>query len=125
MKIKWIPFDGSHKLPPERKAVLVQLSQVRGYGVGAVAVGYLRYAAGDKDCPFFVTPGVKRTNDYYLPEIPKEDAEVTHWADCFGNHFECPGWPGTHQGSATRSAFQGHSSQLYEIAAVKKEKLWD
>ena len=89
--IDWIEFDPSGELPPERKPVLVQLSKVSNYGVGAVAIGYLRYAAGDKDCPFFVTPGVKRTNDYYLPEIPIEEMEVTHWADIFDN-FKCPGW---------------------------------
>lgn len=107
MKIEWIPFQPGGPLPPERKAVLVQLSQVRGYGVGAVCVGYLRYSGGDKGSPFFVTPGVKRTNDFYEPEIPRQEALVTHWADIFGSEFECPGWPGSHEGYSTRASMQG------------------
>lgn len=106
MGIEWIPFDPAGPLPPERRVVLVQLSKVEGYGVGAVCAGYLRYAGGDKRCPFFVTPGVKRTNDYHLPEIPIENADVTHWADVFAGEFECPGWPGTHRGSPMRHELQ-------------------
>ena len=104
MKINWIPFDPDGSLPPERKVVLVQLSQVRGFGVGAVAVGYLRIHSGG---PFFVTPGVKRTNYYFEPEIPCEEMDVTHWADIFGDEFEAPGWPGTHEGAVTRAELQG------------------
>lgn len=107
MKIDWIEFNPKGPLPPERKVVLVQLSKVSGFGVGAVCVGYLRYAAGDKDSPFFVTPGVKRTNDYFEPEIPREEMQVTHWADVFGNDFKCPGWPGTQDGASTQASLQG------------------
>lgn len=104
MKIEWIPFDPNGALPLERKAVLVQLSQVQGFTVGAVAVGYLRVHSGG---PFFVTPGVKRTNDYYEPDIPREEMHVTHWADVFGEDFECPGWSGTMEGAPTRDDIRG------------------
>lgn len=104
MKIEWVPFDPNGPLPPERKVVLVQLSKVQGYGVGAVCAGYLRI---NESGPWFVTPGVKRTNDYDEPDIPYEMMEVTHWADVFGEDFECPGWPGTHEGAATRVELQG------------------
>lgn len=109
MKIDWIEFDPKGPLPPERKVVLVQLSAVSSLPSGAVCAGYLRYAAGDKDSPFFVTPGVKRTNDYFEPDVPREEIQVTHWADVFGNDFECPGWIGTHEGASTRADFQGRS----------------
>ena len=96
MRIDWKPFERGGPLPRERQPVLVQLSAVRGYTVGAVCVGYLRYAGGDKNSPFFVTPAVKRESDY-LPDHPTEEAFVTHWADVFGDEFECPGWPGTRE----------------------------
>jgi len=86
--IDWVPFDPKGKLPPERQSVLVQFSKIWGYGVGAVAVGYLRYAAGDKDSPFFVVPAVLRTNPYPRPDAPPEEMVVTHWADVFGGKFE-------------------------------------
>lgn len=104
MRIDWVPFDPSGPLPPERKVVLVQLSRVQGYSVGAVCAGYMRIR---ENGPFWVTPGVKRTNDYHDPEIPREWMEVTHWADVFGEDFECPGWPGTHDGAVTRAELQG------------------
>ena len=95
MKIDWVTFDPRGPLPRERKYVLIQLSKISCYGVGPVAVGYLRYAGGDRDSPFFVVPGVKRTNDYHEPDVPREEMIVTHWADIFGDDFECPGWHGT------------------------------
>ena len=94
-EIDWVTFDPRGPLPPERKYVLIQFSKISCYGIGPVAVGYLRYAAGDRDSPFFVVPGVKRTNDYHEPDVPREEMIVTHWADIFGDDFECPGWHGT------------------------------
>ena len=95
MKIDWVAFDPRGPLPPNRKYVLIQFSKISCYGVGPVAVGYLRYAGGDRDSPSFVVPGVKRTNDYHEPDVPREEMIVTHWADIVGDDFECPGWHGT------------------------------
>jgi hypothetical protein len=38
------------------------------YSARSIAIGYLRYAAGDKDSPRFITPGIGG--------IP------SHWCDC-------------------------------------------
>ena len=69
-------------LPPERRAVLVQLARVETpvgtHRVGALAVGYLRYGAGDKGSPYFVVGGYPTT------------FTVTHWNDCLGDHWEWP-----------------------------------
>ena len=54
-------------LPPERKTVLVWLE-----GSHLPFCGYVRYAAGDKDCPYFV---VYHGNT----DI---GAEVRAWCDC-------------------------------------------
>lgn len=67
------------ELPPERHMVLVQIDG----GIGeapAVGVGYLKFAAGDRDCPYFVVPGAR------------ENFVVTHWADCLGDDFTAPLW---------------------------------
>jgi hypothetical protein len=83
--MKWIDFDpanwATQKHPKERKLVLVQLPGVpeRG-GSPAVAVGYLRYAAGCKDSPYFVTPGV--------------GGNAVAWCDCLPRGFGAPLWPG-------------------------------
>lgn len=83
MSITWIPFDwrlGSRQqLPPERRRVLcVVKAPVRTCPQG-VGVGYLRYAAGDPDSPFFVMPGVH-----------PENGVVTAWADCLPDDFGIP-----------------------------------
>lgn len=57
------------RLPKERKYVLCRIAPRDEEGLPeAIAVGYLRYAAGDKSCPFFVIPGV--------------GGQVTAYADC-------------------------------------------
>lgn len=82
---KWYAFDpakGSRqKRPPIRRYVLVQLPERPSQGLPpAVAVGYRKDSGGDKQSPFFVTPGVGG--------IP------THWCDCLGDDFQAPLWPG-------------------------------
>ena len=76
---KWYPFDqqkGSYQMrPPERKYVLVLL-QTKEVPNG-VALGYLRNAAGDKQCPYFVVPGL---------HTGKELA----WCDCLLEGFVMP-----------------------------------
>lgn len=96
MRYRWKIFDGTYskKLPKERKYVLVQMGPtepLQGESAGSyglpprVAVGYLRYSAGDKNCPFFVVPGVAHT-------------VVTHWCDCLGYNFAAPWWAGSQYG---------------------------
>lgn len=80
--MNWIPFDGtSHKLPKEYQPVLVKL-EGGGHESGGVAVGYLRYAAGDRSSPYFVCVGIAFR------------WKATHWADCLPEDlFESvPGW---------------------------------
>jgi len=77
--MKWVPFAPGWGLPPERRSVLVKIMN----GVnecGGVVVGYLRYAAGDRDSPFFVCSAVPGP------------WTVTHWCDCLGDNFWAPGW---------------------------------
>lgn len=76
---EWIPTkmerDGSYKLPAEHKLVLLAFPE-NSFGSGsapATAVGYLRYAAGDKNSPMFVTPGI--------------GGFPTHWRDCLPDDF--------------------------------------
>ncbi len=60
--MKWYRFDRSkgsrQKRPPERKFVLVKLLSNKIGCPDGVAVGYLRNAAGDKQSPYFVVPGL-------------------------------------------------------------------
>lgn len=89
---RWYPFDQQRwrrKLPPERRYVLVAIapgnveppSTVPSH-VASVAVGYLKFAAGCRDSPYFVVPGFGRS------------FVVTHWADCLGDDFYSPNWTG-------------------------------
>lgn len=86
---EWIEFDpnnwATQQHPPERKLVLVQAGNraLDGSLVPLVAVGYLRYAAGCKDSPRFVLPGVTHDID-----------SVSAWCDCLPEGFGVPLWPG-------------------------------
>lgn len=86
--MKWIEFDQEkwhmQKLPIVRRYVLVQIAAKHEHGLPpSVAVGYMRYAAGDKKSPTFTIPGV--------------GGEVVAWCDCLGDDFNAPLWPGTHK----------------------------
>lgn len=61
------PIESGDHIPAERKVVLVW---VRGNHLPWC--GYIRYAAGDRDCPFFV---VYHRND-------RVGGEVLAWCDC-------------------------------------------
>jgi hypothetical protein len=82
--MKWYKFDRSkgsrQKRPPVRKLVLVRLAPMGDdaatYPHG-IAVGYMKNAAGDKQCPYFVVPGL---------HTGKEVA----WCDCLPEGFEWP-----------------------------------
>lgn len=71
MTTEWIPTTsrpiGQKKLPPERKVVLLWMK-----GKSLPFLGYLRYAAGDRECPYWVCYTWK----------DDEAFEVAHYADC-------------------------------------------
>jgi hypothetical protein len=77
--VKWISVN--ERLPAERKFVLWQFApnDKNGYPA-AVVVGYLRYAAGDKNSPNVIVPG---GHPRTLP---------MYWADCLGDDFDAPSW---------------------------------
>lgn len=80
---KWYRFDrakGSRqKRPPLHKYVLVRLASREPSSLPqGIAVGYMKNAAGDKQCPYFVVPGL---------HTGKELA----WCDCLPDNFEWPG----------------------------------
>lgn len=61
------PIEPGDPLPPERKVVLVWLKKS-----ALPFCGYVRYAAGDETCPYFVV--------YHGNE--KRGSEVVAWCDC-------------------------------------------
>lgn len=73
---RWVPVVEA--LPPQRMAVLVAIFEddVPGYA-------WLKYAAGDKNCPFFVCPyfaGIQpRTGRAGTGPLPFGGYIVTHW----------------------------------------------
>ena len=78
--MKWYAFDqnkGSRqKRPPIKKPVVVITeSSARGCQLG-VAVGYRKNAAGDKQSPYFVVPGI--------------GGPVVAWCDCLPEGFKWP-----------------------------------
>ena len=79
--MKWYLFDqakgSKQNRPPRGKPVLVRLENT---GIGlpeAIAVGYMKNAAGDKQSPYFIVPGI--------------GGLVLAWCDCLpeikGNEF--------------------------------------
>lgn len=80
---KWYRFATERgyrqKRPPERKYVLVAVAPTNSLPVG-VAVGYLKYAAGEKDSPFFVVPHFGHG----------ESHRVIAWCDCLPDTLEFP-----------------------------------
>jgi len=80
---KFIDFDptkgADQSLPPERKDVVLELAPFRDGLPKMYMIGYLRYAAGDKNSPQFILPGVP------------EKATVIAWADCLKE--DCAPYP--------------------------------
>ena len=62
------------KLPPVGKHVLVRLTPSDVCTPHSFVVGRLKYHAGVKAEPYFVTPGAS--------SIRIDDGRVTHWCDC-------------------------------------------
>lgn len=88
--MQWFKYDRElwhkQKLPIEKRRVLVQVAARETETMGlapAVAVGYMKYAAGDKHSPHFIVPGV--------------GGPVVAWCDCLGDDFTAPLWPGERQ----------------------------
>lgn len=79
--MNWIDYEQSkwHRqpLPPAHRKVLCRIVAKPERGIPpAVAVGYLRFAAGDPTSPMFVIPGVCGT--------------VVAWCDCLGDDYNAP-----------------------------------
>lgn len=102
--MKWIDFDqkkwANQKLPTAEKHLLVQVAAKPDDGLPpAVAVGYLRFAAGDENSPVFTIPGI--------------GGEVVAWCDCLPDSFAAPLWPGTH-GKQYKDGDKRHEPQRGE-----------
>lgn len=105
--MEWVPVvaDETHgsfrlyrgRLPSERRYVLLQVDATEHVPVPlpgsfdgvlssssgpSVHVGWLKFSAGDENCPYFVIPSGP---DHF---------KVTHWCDCLGDDFHAPLWPG-------------------------------
>jgi hypothetical protein len=81
--MNWIDYEQekwhNQPLPPARRYVLCQIAAKPEEGLPpAVAVGYMRFAAGDPHSPVFTIPGVGGT--------------VVAWCDCLGDDFHSPLW---------------------------------
>ena len=77
---KWYPFDPDkgyrQKRPEDFKWVLVK-TRSRGPGLpDPISVGYIKYAAGDRSCPYFVCPGVGGTAMAWCDCLPDDYAET-------------------------------------------------
>lgn len=81
----WVKFDqnlwSGQRLPQEYKLVLLAFVP-SAIGSAPTAVGYLRYGAGDKNSPYFVTPSVGGVPSYWCDCLP----------DNFGEYGVHPVW---------------------------------
>lgn len=66
------------KFPPEKRYLLCKLEMGCSQPGGAVAVGWFKFAGGDRNCPSFIVPGV--------------GGDVVAWSDCLGDDFNVPDW---------------------------------
>lgn len=83
--MKWNYFKPNvagnrQKLPKEKKYVLVKLKNLQEGAVDPIVVGYLKFHAGVKSEPYFVTPGV-------TIKSPNTDDRVIAWCDCLPDDF--------------------------------------
>jgi hypothetical protein len=86
--MKWYNFTPNkganrQRLPQEKKYVLVKLKNMSEGFPDPVVVGYLKYHAGVKQEPYFITPGatIKSLNT---------DDRVSMWCDCLPDDFTFP-----------------------------------
>ncbi len=106
MKPDWISFDEAkgddQELPSEKRYVLLQIDGDDRVGMPPrVVVGYMKFAAGERDSPRFHTPGC----NFAGPENdPRPKHKVLYWADCLGDDFNAlPSWQGR-QGKMVEAA---------------------
>lgn len=76
--MKWYEFHKEkgyrQKRPKVRKLVLVILERTSKNLPRALAVGYMKNSAGQKEYPYFVIPGI--------------GGEVLYWSDCLPSDIE-------------------------------------
>lgn len=65
--------------PRQYRMVLVATAEFVG-SAPANIVGYMKYAAGDKNSPYFVCPGAQ------------SGFQPIYWCDCLGDDFAPPNW---------------------------------
>lgn len=83
--MKWYNFKPNvpanrQKLPEQKKPVLVKLKNLDEEIGTLIVVGYLKYHAGIKSEPYFVTPCA-------TINCPKGDDRVIAWCDCLPIDF--------------------------------------
>jgi hypothetical protein len=83
---KWYNFKpltpaNRQKLPPQKKYVLVRVKNLDVGMRDPICVGYLKYHAGEKSEPYFVTPGCTINS-------PRGDDRALQWCDCLPDDFE-------------------------------------
>lgn len=78
---KWYDFKPDGALPPERKYVLVRVKNLERGMPDPICVGYMKYHAGIRSAPFFVTPGCTINS-------PLGDERAVQWCDCLPEDFE-------------------------------------
>lgn len=88
LKGQWYNFTplkgrNRQKLPPVKKYVLVKLKNTDPCFPDPVVVGYLKYHAGVKSEPYFVTPGAN------ISTLAGDD-RVLSWCDCLPDSFKWP-----------------------------------
>lgn len=96
----WIDFNTDGPMPAERRYVLVAIPACSP-NAPCVMMGYLRYAAGDLMCPYFVTPGG-----------PPGAPVPTHWNDCLGDDYRPPGF----ENSAKQHGFPAFTTDRLRAA---------
>ncbi len=78
--IKWYSFNedkgSKQKRPTVGKWVVVLREKLVSNKPEAVAIGYMKNAAGDKQCPYFVVPGL--------------GGKIIAWCDCLPESFDYP-----------------------------------
>lgn len=90
VEYKWDQFHAypeahrNYRLPPEKKYVLVKLKSVSDIYPSPIVVGYLKYHAGEKSEPYFVTPGATISGS--------NDNRVIAWCDCLPKECETMLW---------------------------------
>lgn len=85
---RWVPV--TEALPPKGLPVLVTQR-----GDNCPAFGWLKFAAGDKSCPYFVCPqgAAMESRGCHIskPDFAKHRTDVTHWWVPYGEGLPfCP-----------------------------------